>query len=291
MSSPALKGRGKRLKNLKTGFMKKRSVYKLFLGILLFFLISFTFITKSFSEVSIGVKPTIVELSLIPGEEKTGTFTVGSNTSGKVTIKSEVENFYKNYKNVQIVDIKECIKLEPVTFELNQGETKNVTYRVKLPKDFKGEIAGMIFFEGEEPKHSGIGIKTRFGVAIYAILKGTETVDAKIDKINFEEKNDFYKLTTVVNNPGDIHIRPKGTIDIYDSNNKLLANLIMPFGFPVLPGSSYSYIVNFNKPKLPPGKYYADAKIDFTNFSGEAFQRTLRSPFEVGKSKEAPASK
>jgi hypothetical protein len=219
----------------------------------------------------IGVEPTVTELSLSPGEKETGTFTVLNDEDKVVSVKVELEDWMRREEGVEVAS---WLEVKPHEFELGPGEAKKVKYKIKVPQEVKGELMAMVFFGSLTPGGGGVGIKTRFGVSIYVTIKGTEAVEANIEKLDVAkyggENSDNYGINfgVTVGNIGNVHIRPKGRVVIEDKEGSRIKEVDILHGLPVLPQGKRTFAAIWKRGVLPPGEYKGEATISYGELYG-----------------------
>jgi len=219
----------------------------------------------------IGVKPTVTELILSPGKRKAGTFTVLNDGDKAVKVKVDLENWGRREEGVE-VDF--WLKVKPREFELAPGKARKVKYKIEVPEEAKGEVVAMVFFGSLAPAGGGVGIKTRFGVSIYVAIKGTEVIEANIEKFDVAkyagENSDNYGINfgVTVENMGNVHIRPKGKVTIDDKEGKRIKEVDIFHGFPVFPRAKRTFPAIWKRGMLPPGEYKAKTTINYGELYG-----------------------
>jgi len=244
--------------------MLKRNLYLL---LAVFFLNSFPFLVHA----GIGVKPTVTELSLSPGKKKAGIFTVLNDGEETVKVKVELEDWRRREEEVRVDS---WLKIKPREFKLAPGKVRKVKYKIKVPEEAEGEMVAMVFFGSLAPAGGGVGIKTRFGVSIYVAIKGTEVVEANIEKFDVTkyagEDSDNYGINfgVTVENMGNVHIRPKGKVIIDDKEGNRIKEVNISHGFPVFPQAKRAFPAIWKRGVLPPGEYKAKATIYYGELYG-----------------------
>jgi len=219
----------------------------------------------------IGVNPTVTELSLAPGKTKAGTFTVTNDGDNTISVKVEVEDWVKRGSGVGDTS---WLEVKPLEFELNPGESRNVRYKVGVPEEARGELMAMVFFGSIAPAGGGIGIETRFGVSVYVTIKGTEIVEAGIEKLDMvkygKENSESYGINfgVTVENKGNVHIRPKGKVILEDKEGTIIKEVDLFYGFPVFPKAKRTFPANWKEGVLSPGEYKAKVMISYGELYG-----------------------
>lgn len=203
----------------------------------------------------IGVSPIRVEIAAEIGKETVGTFAV-TNTGEKST---NVSIDFEDWLGLG-VDPNTWIRFEAEKFSLEPKETKEVKYVINVPKDRTGELAIRMFFNGKE---EGAMVGTGIGVHLYALIKGTERIDAEIKELNAEitpEKD--IKGWLVIENKGNVHIRPNTVISVLNTEGDVVSNFSVPYDIPVQAGKTNRYSFSNKVLTLTPGKYRVVAKSD-----------------------------
>lgn len=219
----------------------------------------------------IGVKPTVTELSLSPGKRRAGTFTVLNDGDKAVKVKVELEDWRRKEEGVEVDS---WLKVKPLEFELGPGKTKKVKYKIEIPQEAEGELVAMVFFGSLAPAGGGVGIKMRFGVSIYVAIKGTEVVEANIEKLDAKnygsESPENYGINfgVTIENMGNVHIRPKGRVTVEDEEGNRIKELEVFHGFPVFPQAKRTFPAIWKRGVLPPGEYKAKATISYGELYG-----------------------
>jgi hypothetical protein len=219
----------------------------------------------------IGVKPTVTEISLSPGKRRTGTFTVLNDGDKAIKVKVELEDWMRREERIEVPS---WLEVRPREFELGPGEVRKVKYRIEVPEDSTGELVAMVFFGSLTPGGGGVGIKTRFGVSIYVAIKGTEAVEANIEKLDVAkyggENSDNYGISfgVTVENVGNVHIRPKGKVLVEDKEGSRIKDVDIFYGFPVLAQGKRTFAAIWKGGVLSPGEYKGKATISYGELYG-----------------------
>jgi len=219
----------------------------------------------------IGVEPTVTELSLSPGKRKSGSFMVLNDEDKVIKVKVELEDWPRGRETI---DVGSWLEVEPREFELGSGEVKKVKYKIRVPEEAKGELAAMVFFGSLAPAGGGVGIRTRFGVSVYVAIKGTEVVEANIEKLDVAkysgEDSDNYGINfgVTVGNVGNVHIRPKGKVVIEDKEGSRIKEVDIFYGLPVSPQGKRTFAAIWKRGVLPPGEYKGKATITYGDLYG-----------------------
>lgn len=219
----------------------------------------------------IGVNPTVTEISLYPGKIRTGAFTVLNDGDKATEVKVELEDWGRKEGGVEVTS---WLRIKPLKFELGPGETRKVKYKIEVPKGAKGELMAMVFFGSIVPQGGGVGIQTRFGVSIYVTIKGTEVVEASIEKLNASRygsessENSGINFGVTVENRGNVHVRPRGKVTVEDRDGNTVMEVDILYGFPVFPQAKRTFPAIWKGGVLPPGEYKAEATMSYGELYG-----------------------
>lgn len=229
------------------------------------------------ADAGIQVTPTVVQLNLPRGEEDSDFFSVLNDTDKLVSVEVELEELLKSQISGEDITVDSWLEVEPKKFDINPGETKKVGYKVKVPPGREGELRAQAFFATEGTPIGGVGIKSRFGVAIYVAIEGTEVVEAEITDISISElspeldKNfaGGIKVGVTVQNKGNVHLRPRGRVKIKNEKGEMVKELTLPYGYPIMPQTSHTYYAFGENVELSSGRYKAIAFIRY----GDIYER------------------
>jgi hypothetical protein len=219
----------------------------------------------------VNVSPSKIELSISSSRTYEGVLEVRNAEQGVLDVKLRTENWFKAVEGIakETGTNLEWLKLTPASFELKGQEKRDVRYRVNIPESARGELNAMIFIEAKPRAASqgAISINTSIGVPIYVIITGTEILKAKVKKVEVM-KNGPLLLNVLIENSGNVHIRPTGTIVIARSPEgatKQSPEIVLPlneYNYPILPNSSRTLEIRADK-ALAPGKYTAGVQMEY----------------------------
>lgn len=223
------------------------------------------FFTKN-SFASIGVTPTVTELVVAPGSEARGVFTVINDSEDSITVKIEPEEWNRRVdKNKGIPNIESWLFFVKNKVEIPPRSAEDVSYVVRMPKDFAGELSSQIYFSEISKKKEGMNIASRFGVVLYVLAEGTASYDLELEDLSIKDaKGDIPLIFTIrFKNKGNVHIRPNTTITILDESGKVLENFEVKYGPPVYGGNEREFNFAWKDSKLYKGKFKVVVKAAF----------------------------
>lgn len=234
----------------------------------------YTMIISSGLANAFTVSPGVIEIALPAGDSYVGSFKVSNPDDKPVKVMISAEDWSSDQDgrklNREDSSYLSWLKFMPQQVELEPGESREIKYAVSMPPGAKGEYSAMIYFGyAPDPSKKGVSITSRIGNALYVRVMGTEVVLGKILDIEILG-SDPLKIDIIIENMGNIHIRPKGTIKATGQEGLLLDVPFNEAGFPVLPQQRYKYEVRL-KEKLSAGKYRLDFNMEFdkANFKKE----------------------
>jgi len=217
------------------------------------------------SSASIAIEPTVVQLVVKPGHARRGQFKVTNNGDEQTTVSIEPEDWVRRWGSESGTALDAWLRLKPKKFRLGPGATRSVYYKVKLPRDARGELIAMVFFSPrtEGNRAQTLRVKTRIGACLCVIARGTIEYDAKIDRIELLKQKDTLQALVVVRNLSNIHIRPEGKVYVFSSTGDSICEFaIQPRA--VYPGSTRGLVGYQQDFSFEPGRYRADVHLRIT---------------------------
>ncbi|MFH1848338.1 MAG: hypothetical protein ABH825_03880, partial [Candidatus Omnitrophota bacterium] len=212
-----------------------------------------------------GISPTRIELSVVPGTEYQGIVTVKNDADWAVDVSIRLEDWHAAIAGRHSEEAFEpqWLTIEPRKFELRPQSVTDITYRLKLAKEMKGEVSAMMFFEGK-PKEVSEGasviINTSIGLPMYIAARGTEKYRAGVEKIKISKKSPIEFLVSIKNS-GNVHIRPTGDITLRKKGGRETVRVSLNKDhYPIMPNSTRE-IVTGSEGRLESGKYHADVRM------------------------------
>lgn len=239
--------------------MKRISVT---IAILFLFLAIFK---SSFLYAGMGISPVRVETSAEIGKETTGYFQVRNTGENPVNVSISFEDWLGKG-----IEPGTWIKFEPENFSIGPKETREVRYIINMPEGASGEYAIRVFFSGRE---EGAFVGTGLGVHIYAMVKGTEKIEAEIKEFTVKyDPSEGISGSVLIENKGNVHIRPITVISVLDMEDRQIINFSVPSDNPVHVMSSRAYSFNNKVPGLVDGRYKVIARTDY----GSLYKRDIK---------------
>jgi P pilus assembly chaperone PapD len=213
----------------------------------------------------LSISPTRIEVSVSRSEGYNNVLTVKNMEKVDINVSLRAEDWFKTSDGLKKEKAPKFnwLTLEPMEFELKDGETKNVNIKVNIPQNANGELNGMIFVEGrpQEVKEGSMTINTSVGIPIYVMIKGTEIFKAQVEDLSIV-KTAPLELSVRIKNSGNAHIRPSGTIEIKRQKEVMISLPLNEYNYPILPNSSRTLEIK-SSGRLEEGEYTADIKMGF----------------------------
>lgn len=234
----------------------------------------FVILPASMALAGIGVQQTVTELEVVPGIEKTATFTVANSDNEEVLVKVQPEDWLKLRIGSSPLEVSEWLTMDEYEFKLEPGEAKNIGYRVKVPHGIEGELVAQVFFASGTIQTSGnINIASRFGVALYVGIEGTEVIAPEIADLKVDKQS----VAITVNNLGNVHLRPSGTVTIKDGKGNIEQQMQVPYTAVIFAGKGHTYTVSVDDKKLSRGKKTLEANFTIGSVYGKSktFSKTI----------------
>lgn len=212
----------------------------------------------------IRVDPVTLEVVVPKGGEKEGVIKVGNTSEKPMRVTVSPEKFGGTE-----LDIGTWLTFEPMEQIIKGFEEKEIKYRLKLPEDSVGELRCMVFLVADEVSEVPSSVGIRFGVPVYAIAGGTEVIEAVVDSINVEYnlESEVLSGTILVNNKGNIHIRPFVNIEVFDDKGNSKSKFSIPYGEPAQIGQLRPFMYQ-QKVTLELGKYKIAVSVDYGKMYG-----------------------
>lgn len=236
----------------------------------------------------IQVSPVIIDLNSEKGHEYTLKITVTNVTAGDLALTSSVNDFESDgdtgNPKVILEDRDSSYSLKtwvtvPSGFTLKSKESRQLTLTVNVPDNAEaGGHYGIIRFSGVPPgKEPGtVSLNASVGTLLLARVAGNITENLQIKSMNVQQKgknksvvnNGPVDIVTKVENTGNVHVKPVGTMTVKDMFGKVVGTF--EFGSPtknVLPHSTRTYTQRFDK-KWMFGRYTVNVQAAYGTTGG-----------------------
>jgi len=238
--------------------------------------------------VAVKVQPSTVEEALDPGAIAEGELTVTNQNGGRQTYFIGTRNItgmdingrpdFSDTPSTDPLEAASWIKPLRDSFALEVDESATVPYRIEVPNNASpGSYYAAIFVtrEAETTTESGAGVG--FNVAALFNIRITGDAIEGLKIAEFYTDNSFYSkphvlFTTVIENTGTVHQRPKGIVTIVDMlGNEVDKMRVNKQAGGVMPHMKRSFEETWDNDSFSFGKYTATLSVVY----GETSQETL----------------
>jgi hypothetical protein len=228
---------------------------------------------------ALSVNPPRTELRLAPGKTAQGQIHL-TNDSGVVQhMELSTKDWFVTPDNrAKKLTVDQWLELVGKrVFELKPGESRDVGYRVRCPKEAEGELVAMISsqYTSGEPSM----VVPMISVSVYLEVAGTEKVAGEIQELKIHRWKNQWQAGVAIQSTGNVHLRPSGTIEIRRATGDMLGQYKIPEGQPTYPGVVQGYLAQIPSDlKLDPGRYLLKSTLTYRDMTWQA-QRG----FEISK--------
>ncbi len=231
--------------------------------------------------------PPLLEFGVEPGGEIISKIKVLNETKDTATLYTSTANFTSKdelgnpfFLFEEKEGLADWIEINPGPIVLLPGERQDITFNVKIPADADpgGHYAGIFFSSGPSELAPGeeagqVGIVGKLGMLLLLRVSGDITIKNAIQEFHILNDQDFFTRLPVqfwyrLHNAGNLHIRPKGVIEIKNifglKSAEVLAN---PVEGAVLPDSIRRFEPIWGKSET--------SKIEYKNFFQNFFEQVI----------------
>ena len=223
---------------------------------------------KSFAG-SLNVTPMVINTDIAPGKTVSGRIQIANTGSRRITV--EISREMKMPFSSQTGKNNDWLRLKENLVNLKPGAKKNIDYSLNAGKKDAGEAMGIVFFS---EKGSNTSVMSRIGAVIYAKVKGTEAMDAKIETIKI--KKDGSGAVTVdllIHNLSNVYICPRGKIFVSDPSGERIDDIDIPYNTLIPPGQLRDIPLNLSKGKTYAGNCNLEAIVDYSRGNNKILAR------------------
>jgi len=212
----------------------------------------------------VTVEPVRQEIKVSPGEKAQGSYFVYNVGKERTRVNVASHDWFVLRENKGI-SADSWLKITPQELDLEPGERKEIKYNVAVPTRALGELVAMISFVPQAEEESAINVV--FSVSLYVMIEGTEILKGEISKVDIrrweKDGSSDLRLAVLVENRGNVHLRPKGKVLIEERKGKEIREVELNYGWPVYPGKNRAYFGDWKGASLKSGKYEATATVDY----------------------------
>lgn len=202
-------------------------------------------LTKAQGGQAFSISPPLIELTADPGQIVKATIKFTNISKNELLVNTQINDFAaKNESgepNIIFEDNPEASNslkpwvLSPPPFTIKAGETKAVDFPINVPNTAEpGGHYGVIRFTGSAPdmQQSGVALNASIGTLVLLRVSGQVIEKASVAEFftaNTSQKNTWLfehasvVLVERIQNSGNVHIKPTGTLQINDMFGKPVA--------------------------------------------------------------------
>lgn len=224
----------------------------------------------------LAVSPARSEITIPAEGEYSGAYSVKNEYDIPMDVSVSFRDWFVSDENKGI-SVSQWLTFPTTNYHLAPGETAEVPYSVKAPKKAKGALVGMVSFVPEEKEPGQVLVV--ISVSMYVTVAGTQKLKWELGDLKVDKAGDGLQFNVLVRNKGNVHVRPKGFIDLYRSG-KPVGKFNFMESRPVYPGAARS-VVAVTPEGLPlgPGDYKAKINV---SYSGQSKKKEIK--FRVDES-------
>ena len=239
----------------------------------------------AYAGVGLSIQPIRISHTMEPGESVSGVIILKNASDSDVKVEVEVNDFIPtpgtgDFHFVDraegVTSVRDWVTIKsPADFIFKKGESKEIPYTIKAPKNAEpGSHFGIAFFMASKIGDTGqLKVGTRVGMVIYVTVPGNFLQKGKL--LGFSAPKFIQKgpvnFKIKFENTGTVHFEPKGSIKITNILGKEVANVPVS-GALVLPTGVKDFTVNWPVNFLL-GRYKAEISLK----DGEGNVLTARS--------------
>lgn len=234
---------------------------------------------------SINVWPSRVDISVVPGESRTGVISVDNKGKEKTQVLCYITDVgMDRYGELLFPEggtlatsCESWFLVNPENFFLSQGTNQKIRYTLKVPDNASGTYLASIFFHTKPQdgaKSSGSRLSVRVGTLFVINITGTGHKDGELISLSLNKavKANTAQVELGFLNKGNILIRPRGTVEIKTVDGWMVDKLVLnEDNQAVLPNSERIFRIPLAN--IKPGNYNLFAMVDYGGaeiLSGEA---------------------
>ena len=254
-------------------------------------LLSFSFAQNTVSSQSLEVSPPSQELASDPGQTILARAKIRNKSADSINIKVRIEDFTATGEEGQVALIEKGPQsltswtvVEPQSFPLKPGETKEVTAKISIPKEAGGGRYGsFVFSAGGGQAAPGTASVAQELASLFLIrISGPVSEKLLISEFKSPAFLEFgpVPFTLKFTNSGNVHVKPFGLINITDVTGRVVKDVVVRGETNIFPGASRIITVNYDEKWLF-GPYKAQAVLNFGSKNESLYATTTFFVFPV----------
>ena len=230
------------------------------------------------AQVGLGLTPMREELSLAPGETRSGVLTIANETPDKVRVVAQLLDFFidsdtnpqfrRQWPPEAEFSCRGWMTVNPMDFELPAHSEMPIRYTVRTPAaaGTRSYHCAIGFTTQPIPSQfQGNAIRTAVQiVAAFYVVVGKPVAEGSLKDLRLEylagTKAPGWRAVVVLANPSLMYFRPIGDLDVLDESGRVVESVkFLPM--PVLPKRDQNFVIPL-KLASGPGTYTLRARVD-----------------------------
>lgn len=221
-------------------------------------LAAFVFLFGSTGAYALQLAPSYQFFTAKAGATIEGQFTITNNEDEDLYVSPFSKDWFVLPENEKFT-APEWLLVDETEFVLKKGDSKVVPFTIKVPKKAVGELVAMMSFNTLTETRQTVSFM--LSSAVYLAIDGKEKVGGRVAALSVQPSTGSVAVGVVVENEGNVHLRPYGMVRIFTDKDKPMANIELKRGKPVYPGKSQGFFGDVADLRLPPGKYKATIEL------------------------------
>lgn len=212
---------------------------------------------------NVQISPAVIEANLEEGGSGIGTYLIKNSFPHAIEMTVEAQDWMDKLLGIPDPDpVDTWLSLSQSSFTIEAGASHKVEFTVQAPSPFNREKVAQVFFAFERQP----GLIQRMGVILYLTpVKGMK-LKASLKEIEwtFDPTSKMLSLTGRIENQGNIHIRPQGTISIQKKKSQEPPVVYKIENLPgIYPDNHFDWKPKWPLLHLTAGKYKAEISLDY----------------------------
>lgn len=227
------------------------------------------FLLASGPALAVEVQPSRLELTISAEEPTPGDLIISNHGPKAVNVQVSAGAYRFLQTTSRLPSAQEWFHFDPAAFTLGANASTKVTYEIQPPnnilQDTAGEYVAAILVDempssasSTDDRQTKITIVPRLALPVYLRIRGRELVDVVISDVKLKKADPnipsgLLRVETALLNRGSVHVRPSGTLAIFDAQGNMISTRAMGKALPLLPAATLQIPTLIPSPA--PGRY------------------------------------
>jgi hypothetical protein len=216
-----------------------------------FFLLFLMTVPSLWAAFKIG--PSFFEVSLMPGESSSKVIYLENPSDKPVTLVIGLSSFMNSKANIKVA-CDQWLTFKDREVTVPPKSKKLLPLQIMAPKGMAGEVSAKIGFM-EKPSGESM-VHIRMPVYVYLISLNGSSIGMDLtsfDAVTNKDKSLGFKIG--IKNSGNVHIRPKGSLKVTGTGDRLIKSLPLPEVMPLFEDQEGFLLSDGTVSNLPDGIY------------------------------------